>query len=355
MVMLALLGLFGALMAGVVADMALVKAQPASDGDDDTAGPDDPEIAEDSAAVLAEGTSVLDFAVSDPAPAETGFDSSDTPALPVADLVLGGTDQPDILIGGAGNDSLAGAEAGDHLAGGLGADLLHGDAGRDTVLGEAGTDVLFGGEGNDDLQGDDGDDVVHGDAGHDELTGSSGNDLLHGGDGNDSLLGGEGEDTLDGGAGDDWLAGGFGNDVLKGGTGQDTLDGGDGDDTIWGMDPDDPDDGADFLNGGNGDDLLMIGSGDYANGNAGADVFAIGDWMDEAEFATIGDFDADEDEILVVYDAATHPDPTITFEPVPDSGDITLMLDGVPLALVIKGAGLDPSLVRLVSSEQIAA
>lgn len=355
--MLALLGLFGALVAGVVADMALPRSQTEDEGDEAAEGTAEPTLSDDDATApeTPPGTSVLDFAMADPAPAETTFDSSDTPLPPVTDQVLAGTDRADILTGDTGNDSLSGGGAGDHLGAGGGNDLLEGEDGDDTLLGGSGADLLFGGEGNDDARGDDGADVLFGGAGDDLLAGHSGNDTMSGDAGQDSLLGGEGDDKLDGGQGDDWLAGGYGDDLLRGGAGVDTLDGGDGHDTVWGHDLDAPDDEADFLNGGNGDDVLMIGSGDQAHGGAGADVFSLADWIADGQFATIADFDAAEDEILVVYDAEAHPDPLITIETTPDSDDATVLLDGLPLAVVTNGAGMDPSLVRLVSSVQIAA
>lgn len=341
--MLALLGLLGALMAGVVADFTLARGQTA-DGEDDETGTE-PDTADDGGtdgADSAPGGSILDFAQTEPSlPGrdlpEPGFDSSDTPPLPVPDQTLAGTPGIDILTGGAGDDTLSGDAGDDHLTAGAGADLVHGGAGKDAAQGDDGADTLFGGDGNDWLAGHMGDDLLSGDAG------------------DDSLLGGAGADTLDGGAGDDWLAGGQGADVLRGGAGQDTLDGGDGNDTIWGADRDATEDDANFLNGGSGDDLLMIGGGDHATGGAGADVFSLSDWIAEARPATIADFDAIQDEIVVVYDAAAHPDPQLTVQADPDTGAATLMLDGLPLAVVLDGAGLEPAHVRLVSSVQLAA
>ncbi|EIW20876.1 MULTISPECIES: calcium-binding protein, partial [Pelosinus] len=76
---------------------------------------------------------------------------------------------------------------------------------NDTFLGTDEIDVINGGAGNDTLSGGSGDDA---------LIGGAGNDILTGGIGNDMLNGGAGNDTLDGGLGADWLVGGVGNDTF---------------------------------------------------------------------------------------------------------------------------------------------
>ncbi|MDX9873240.1 MAG: tandem-95 repeat protein, partial [Clostridia bacterium] len=93
-------------------------------------------------------------------------------------------------------------------------------------------DVLTGGAGDDVLEGLNGDDVLDGGAGDDSLYGGNGDDVLLGGLGNDVLHGENGDDILDGGSGNDVLVGGLGDDVLIGGSGDDTLRGGSGDDTV---------------------------------------------------------------------------------------------------------------------------
>ena len=62
----------------------------------------------------------------------------------------------------------------------------------------------------------------------------AGNDLLQGLDGRDTLDGGFGDDTLQGGTGSDSLLGDYGDDVLEGGEGNDILDGGRGSDVLIG-------------------------------------------------------------------------------------------------------------------------
>ncbi|MCB1891491.1 MAG: type I secretion C-terminal target domain-containing protein, partial [Rhodocyclaceae bacterium] len=76
------------------------------------------------------------------------------------------------------------------------------------------------------INGSNNDEIIIGGATDDTLKGFGGNDVLIGGGGNDALYGGDGIDRLDGGTGNDVLDGGAGNDLLIGGAGNDTLTGG---------------------------------------------------------------------------------------------------------------------------------
>ena len=111
-------------------------------------------------------------------------------------LALEGTEGPDTLAGGFGNDTLIGLG---------GDDVLNGAAGDDRLLGRAGNDVLNGGSGNDFLAGAEGDDVLNGGSGNDVLFGHTGNDTLVGGSGSDTyfLAVGSGVDTVVDNAGED--------------------------------------------------------------------------------------------------------------------------------------------------------
>lgn len=176
-----------------------------------------------------------------------------------------------------------------------------------------------------------------------------------GGEGDDTLLGGSGDDALDGGEGADWLSGGYGNDVLSGGAGQDTLDGCAGNDTLWGFDDQDQSDGGDFLNGGTGDDVLMIGAGDFAHGGEGADDFVLGDWIGDGDVAHISDYNPNEDDIVVLFDAVAHPDPHVELITEDGSDDATVLLDGIPLAVIANGAGLSVDALTLMPSHSFNA
>jgi Ca2+-binding RTX toxin-like protein len=357
--MLGLLGLFGALFAGYVADGVMASHSKSSD---DSADSDEnhteffesesaPETTSSIEAFLVAQSNSATPAAEDPL---LDSDSSDIPASEPENQTILGNSGDDILTGGTGDDIINGDDGVDLLGGRDGDDLIDGGEGEDHIDGGEGADTLLGGLGDDVVQGNDGDDVMAGGDGSDVLSGHMDNDQLDGGDGEDSLLGGSGADTLNGGGAADWVAGGYDDDVLYGGGGQDTLDGNAGNDTLWGFDPDAPQndtgDDTDFLNGGTGNDTLMIGAGDYAHGGDGADEFTLGDWIGEGDFAHISDYNPDEDDIVVLYDAAAHPDPHVELVTEEGSNDATVLLDGIPLALITDGAGLTVSVLTLMPS-----
>jgi Ca2+-binding RTX toxin-like protein len=107
---------------------------------------------------------------------------------------------------------------------------------------------------------------------------------------------------------------------------------------------------ADFLNGGEGDDTLTLGAGDYATGGEGSDDFVLSQWLGEGGHATISDYNADEDQIVVVYDASAHADPELTLAPVDGTSDVTIMLNGAPVGVVSDGAGMDLSDITLLAA-----
>ena len=337
--MLGLLGLLGALFAGVLAD-SMMNPGPVQPGDADEAadGGDD-----DSGA--SPGPTLGDMLNED----ASGMPHSDDDPDPVdPDVTLTGSASADILTGNGGDDLVDGGDGGDLLGGRDGDDTIGGGDGADYAHGGEGVDFLTGGDGDDDLQGEGGDDDVAGDAGDDTLAGGIGDDLLTGGAGADSLLGGEGQDRLESGAGDDVANGGLGDDLMAGGAGSDEQDGGDGNDTIWGQAAGGADDHeVDFLNGGTGDDLLRVGAGDYANGGEGSDLYLLEDIRPGDPLTQISGFQAGEDEIVLLYDPVTHPDPTVTLTSDAGSEDATLLLDGVPVAVITGGAGLNPDQITL--------
>lgn len=344
--MLGMLGLFGALMAGIIADSIIggIMGKPDPDAADDpaldTESPDDRN----------EPANMLDWVEGDPAAAQgTRIDPDDPDYAAVSDdltqsddpgQVSRGGRADDILTGGGSADDIAGGAGDDQMAGLDGADFMRGGAGADIAHGGAGADTLRGGEGDDLLQGDGGNDWLVGGAGNDTLLGQNGADHLYGSAGADTAMGGAGNDRIDGGADDDWLAGGAGADTLIGGTGGDTLDGGAGRDVLNGRDGSGAFPEMDFLNGGDGDDLLLVGAGDYVSGGAGADWFELSDLTAGDAIANIADYDAREDALVVVFDPAMHPDPVVSLETPENSGDVIVLLDGVPLALVQGGAGM---------------
>ena len=128
--------------------------------------------------------------------------------------------------------------------------------------------VINGTEDPETLTGGDGNDVIKGFDDRDTLFGLDGDDRLYGGDGNDRLDGGDGNDRLDGGAHNDYLVGRKGNDVMLGGLDNDRLVGGAGNDSLYGGD------GNDRLEGGAGADIFGFDDGHTGIGSANRDRIA---------------------------------------------------------------------------------
>lgn len=181
----------------------------------------------------------------------------------------------DTAFGHAGNDFISLGLGNDMGYGGSGNDTLHALEGDDTVSGDSGNDVIYGWTGNDSLDGGTGNDFMTGDEGDDTLTGGDGNDGLYGWTGTDSLVGGEGNDFLMGEQGEDTIVGENGNDTVYAGSERDTVNGGAGTDYILG------DEGNDTINAGTGQDTVFGGpdndtvrggdDGDFLGGDGGND------------------------------------------------------------------------------------
>ncbi|MBU1335926.1 MAG: heme peroxidase [Alphaproteobacteria bacterium] len=136
-------------------------------------------------------------------------------------VVLGGTDEDDVIVGGAGDDTLWGDGGNDTLEGGLGVDHIHGGEGDDIIT-DSGTDIGAA----DVLKGEAGDDVINGGMGLDLVFGGSGKDVLSGGSEAKSIFGGTGDDFIrspSGGGG--VVYGNEGNDWMEGQGNMNTLSG----------------------------------------------------------------------------------------------------------------------------------
>lgn len=198
------------------------------------------------------------------------------------DIIKGGG-RADTLLGGQGNDVIDGRGDADYINGNLGDDNLTGSG---TLLGEGGSDIIFGGtEAANTLMGGDGDDVIIAESVTVGGAIRGAVNLITGDDGNDFLRSKSPQrDTLEGGAGNDTLD--SANDEAAGG---DLLLGGDGDDVIFaqsGNDEANGNAGSDSLSGLEGDDTLVGGSGtDTLSGGAGADRFRFDSPSPELTFA----------------------------------------------------------------------
>ena len=85
------------------------------------------------------------------------------------DVLLRGSSEPDLVVGGPGNDRLEGQDGGDVLDGGAGADVLAAGGDDDTMTGGPGSDSFLASNGNDILYANDGeaDAQLHGGPGAD--------------------------------------------------------------------------------------------------------------------------------------------------------------------------------------------
>lgn len=235
-----------------------------------------------------------------------------------------GTNDGDVLTGGAGGQNLDGGGGSDIMSGGDGNDVMNGGAGSDTLAGDGGNDLFYADadSANDTIAGGTGTDTIDflfasggvnvtfdavvsgtgvatgGGVGTDSFTsieriaGSNSGDTIIGGSGSEFIMSRGGNDTLSGGGGADMLQGGEGADTMSGGSGNDTFifdtaTGADGD-VITDFQPGDRInlsfmDAIDNILGGTAnDDFALVGSFSGAAGqlvisNDGTNSFIEGD------------------------------------------------------------------------------
>ena len=128
---------------------------------------------------------------------------------------LEGSNLPDLIFGGDGNDTIRGNGSMDIICAGGGADRVEGGNGQDRIYGDGGNDVLHGGMHGDWVHGGEGADDVFGDVLDDKLYGDEDGDLIVGGHGVDYMEGGRGSDYLRGDTNGDTFIGGLGYDVAS--------------------------------------------------------------------------------------------------------------------------------------------
>ncbi len=127
------------------------------------------------------------------------------------------------LTGAGGDDHLWGTSLDDMISGRAGADVLYGQSGSDTIRGGGGNDLIYGDTNIAVSPASDDTDLILGGAGNDTVIGGGGNDTVTGGAGNDSLYAHAGSDIVTGGAGADTINGGLDDDVLTGGADADVF------------------------------------------------------------------------------------------------------------------------------------
>ncbi len=199
-------------------------------------------------------------------PSTVGSDSNYLEYSGEDHVVLGGTDNADILIASIGDDTLYGDGGNDRIEGGYGNDQIDGGAGDDIITDVGGDDVIKGGEGNDVIQG------------------GNGLNILIGGFGNDFIVTGEDVSTTFGGAGNDFILGSPLNLPTLGNEGDDWIEIGTQDGA--GGDNFDPQESSPVI----GNDVFITGSGfDEVDGEGGVDIMVGSDGPDH--FAGGGGFD----------------------------------------------------------------
>jgi Ca2+-binding RTX toxin-like protein len=128
-----------------------------------------------------------------------------------------------LIEGGAGDDRLVGTDAPDDIFAGEGNNTINARGGNDRVTSGGGQDTINTGKGND---------VVNSGGGNDVIFSRDGDDVIDAGDGNDRITAGDGKDVITGGNGNDWISGGDGDDIINAGLGRDRVYGGYGSDTF---------------------------------------------------------------------------------------------------------------------------
>jgi Ca2+-binding RTX toxin-like protein len=244
-------------------------------------------------------------------------------------VVLGGTDNADILIGGIGDDTAWGDGGHDRIEGGAGADILNGGDGNDII-----TDM----QGDDNIKGGDGDDVIHSGDGIDLVIAGRGNDFVNLGSGEgDEVFGGLGNDFLTGDGTLTGLVGGFGDDWVESafGIGGLTGDNADVDGAALNFAGEDVNGGHDVLIGGGapndfdsfgGDDIMVSGTGtDRLEGFIGFDWVS---YQNNTNFGAVADM-----EIRVFGQPPLPGDPGATL----DRFDMVEGLSGSQLDDVLRG------------------
>ncbi|AFY18927.1 peroxidase family protein [Pseudomonas sp. UW4] len=182
-------------------------------------------------------------------------------------IVLGGTENADILISSEGDDTVWGDGGNDRIEGGDGNDQLRGGAGDDIITDTGGDDNLQGGDGNDVLHGGNGVNLIIGGFGNDFIiTGEDASEAI-GGQGNDFILGSKANEQDMGNEGDDWIEKGTSDGAP--GDNFDPL----GNDPVIGHDVFVGASENDKFNGEGGDDIMVgsLGFGDRYIGGSGYD------------------------------------------------------------------------------------
>jgi Ca2+-binding RTX toxin-like protein len=127
-----------------------------------------------------------------------------------------GTDGPDVIVTGPGDDTINGNK---------GWDVICSHGGNDTVQGGSGTDRIYSGSGDDFASGATGDDVICAYGGRDGVFGGQGDDWLSVGSGV-NYYDADGSGNLEDSMYKQWISDGYTYTVGIGGGGDDVMTGG---------------------------------------------------------------------------------------------------------------------------------
>lgn len=98
----------------------------------------------------------------------------------------------------------------------------------------------------------------------------------------------------------------------------------------------------------------MIRAESDGQDQTGGELFALGDWIDPRDPATIADYDAWEDQIVVVYDPDAGVAPRLSIEPSETHGAAWVVLNGTRLAEVLGAGSLAAQDVLLLTPAEFA-
>lgn len=274
-----------------------------------------------------EGGGILTPLVSRNNPGTPGTDANYLRYTGGDHVVMGGTDNADIIIAGIGDDTIHGDGGNDRLEGGYGNDIINGGAGDDIIKDTGGDDNIKGGDGND---------VVHSGPGLDLVLGGRGNDFIFlGTDEGSEVFAGEGDDFIYGNKNAERILGNEGSDWIETGT----FDGAPGDnfDEVFSRDGIDGHDV--FLGDGGFDEFIGEGGHDIMVGSPGRGKMVGMSGFDWATYKDNGAGVNADLSIPIVFDEA----PTIPGNAALDEFESMEGLSGTAFDDILRGTNDDAS------------
>jgi hypothetical protein len=161
----------------------------------------------------------------------SGFGGNDNlvffPTLTIAAVIVEGTGNENILIGG-GNNSITAGKGNDNIVVGNGANIVTLGDGNDNLLAGNGNNALTLGKGNDNVLVGNGNNTIVAGNGNDNVVACNGNNTISLGNGNDNVVAGDGNNVIVTGGGNDNIRAGNGDNLIVGGLGHVNIQVGNG-------------------------------------------------------------------------------------------------------------------------------